>query len=396
MWQQSEQQLRKLKQERVITIAKMVMELQAKEQDTTIPEVPGQASGTKRMSASPNTSSTSTDSAKGGNKHQMLSNVPEVVATSVKPGKRAPKALLKAMINEASKTITNSPNWQCSHLTWIRQWIKLVTISKVGTHIIAINVSTMLLLTESTLSFVNLLITNYESDRKQTLSSTVKGWATLVHEKALPKSSLNTGTKGSTFSVPSSQATKVNTLATTSSTQHSDIDAGITTKFGGFNLNSEGNNDKEHETEPLKNKEEKSNDNIALVVPSTPDDSDSEVEEASQIPPWYSPHGPPAHKRKMDEIVLDSESEGDEMAESNMQIDTDMTQEIRTTTSVDITPDVNFILKLIATTHLSKTVGAINIQSLETVKLQKGYGMECVIALAAAAVIFLVPLNLFY
>lgn len=46
----------------------------------------------------------------------------------------------------------------------------------------------------------------------------------------------------------------------------------------------------------------------------------------------------------------------------------------------------SFILKLVATAHLSKTISAIDVQSLDTVKLQKGYGMECVVALAAAAV----------
>ncbi|KAG9310921.1 hypothetical protein JVU11DRAFT_8791 [Chiua virens] len=47
-----------------------------------------------------------------------------------------------------------------------------------------------------------------------------------------------------------------------------------------------------------------------------------------------------------------------------------------------------FILKLIASAHLSKTTSAIDVPSLSIAKLQKGYGMECVIALAAAAVQF--------
>lgn len=47
----------------------------------------------------------------------------------------------------------------------------------------------------------------------------------------------------------------------------------------------------------------------------------------------------------------------------------------------------DFILKLIATAHLSKTISAIDIKSLGTARLQQGHGMECVIALAAAAVI---------
>jgi len=47
-----------------------------------------------------------------------------------------------------------------------------------------------------------------------------------------------------------------------------------------------------------------------------------------------------------------------------------------------------FILKLIATAHLSKTTSAVDVQSLEMAKLRKGYGLECVVALAAAAVKF--------
>lgn len=41
----------------------------------------------------------------------------------------------------------------------------------------------MLFLTESTLFFVNLLLTGDETDRKPSLAGTVKGWAALVHEK---------------------------------------------------------------------------------------------------------------------------------------------------------------------------------------------------------------------
>jgi len=57
--------------------------------------------------------------------------------------------------------------------------------------------------------------------------------------------------------------------------------------------------------------------------------------EGSQIPSWYSPRIPSAGKRKMEEIDLDSEPEGDETVESDgMEVDTDATHEIRTTMSV--------------------------------------------------------------
>ena len=48
----------------------------------------------------------------------------------------------------------------------------------------------------------------------------------------------------------------------------------------------------------------------------------------------------------------------------------------------------DFILKLIATAHLSKTTSAIDVQLLETTRLQKGFDMECIVALVAAAVKF--------
>ena len=51
----------------------------------------------------------------------------------------------------------------------------------------------------------------------------------------------------------------------------------------------------------------------------------------------------------------------------------------------------DFILKLIATAHLSKTFGAIDIQSLGIANLKKGYGTESIDGLAAAAVKILTP-----
>lgn len=48
----------------------------------------------------------------------------------------------------------------------------------------------------------------------------------------------------------------------------------------------------------------------------------------------------------------------------------------------------DFIIKLVANAHLSKTLHAATVQSLGTAALQKGYGMESVIALASAAVKF--------
>ncbi|KAG6371339.1 hypothetical protein JVT61DRAFT_9534 [Boletus reticuloceps] len=138
------------------------------------------------------------------------------------------------------------------------------------------------------------------------------------------------------------------------------------TKFGGFDLDSEGNEDKKKEKILFKNKKGQLNDNS--IVPSAPD-SNAEIEasqvppwylpripsnpgdkveiEASQIPPWYSlPHipstpnndstwySPPyiasAGKRKMKDIVLDSNPEGEEITESNMQVDTDVEHKIQT------------------------------------------------------------------
>ena len=48
----------------------------------------------------------------------------------------------------------------------------------------------------------------------------------------------------------------------------------------------------------------------------------------------------------------------------------------------------DFIIKLVANTHLSKTLRAVDVPSLGTATLQKGYGMESVIVLASAAVNF--------
>lgn len=124
----------------------------------------------------------------------------------------------------------------------------------------------MLFLTESTLLFVNLLVTDYESNRKKSLSENgVRGWAVGVHERTTLKKNIPTHTTSNpsttVTNVVSSQATKVNTPATTS-TQYSVTDAVIATKFGGFNLDS----DLEQETQPLeKQAAGKSNDNIALV-----------------------------------------------------------------------------------------------------------------------------------
>ena len=122
----------------------------------------------------------------------------------------------------------------------------------------------MLLLTKSILLFVNLLVDDYESNSKKSISSTVKGWAAGVHEKTVLKSSPGPAPQAKPLTVSmiqSSEATKVNTLPATTGTQCSVMDAGITTKFGGFNLNS----DSEQETPPFDNKEGKLNDNIALV-----------------------------------------------------------------------------------------------------------------------------------
>ncbi|KAF9224146.1 hypothetical protein BS17DRAFT_817050 [Gyrodon lividus] len=152
----------------------------------------------------------------------------------------------------------------------------------------------MLLLTESTLWFINMLVSDYESNRRKSLSGNVKNWATNVHEKSLLRGSANAMPNPSASSALSSWSTKLNTLATStsSSTQHSIAsDTGIMTKFGGFDLNS----DEEKETAPFKNREGKPNKHIALVVHSNVDsnvkieDSEPEIEDVgSQIPPWWT------------------------------------------------------------------------------------------------------------
>ncbi|KAI9568759.1 hypothetical protein HD554DRAFT_2038528 [Boletus coccyginus] len=248
-----------------------------------ISEVPGQASGTKGLSSSTNSASTDVV-VKRGDKHQMSCNllVMQAAEMSAKP-KKTPKVLLKVMITEASKTITDSTNDNA---------IKLL-------HGKAPNCVSQYL-------------------KKKSLSGTIKGWVAIINEKMYPEAqgSINSSIipNWSVSGAPStSQATKVNTLTATTTTQCSGTNAGITIKFGGFNLNS----DLEQKTTPFKNKEGKSNDNITLACVSSYHNSSVEIEEASQIPPWYSPHVPSASKRKMEEITLDSEPEGDEMVESD-------------------------------------------------------------------------------
>ncbi|KAF8545840.1 hypothetical protein OG21DRAFT_1528222 [Imleria badia] len=502
----------KAKQEHVITIAKMVMELQAKEQNAAAPEVQApKAPGSKHTSSSSNKKS-----GKGvveqGIKHQTPSDV-QVVATSMKP-KKATKASLKAMISEASKTIAGNvhgdavkPSLQLDENPNLSQYLK-----------------------------------------KKSLSGTVKGWATLVHEKSLPKDSPGPETMPSVsaFGALSSQAMKVDTPATTS-TQYSVTDGGITTKFGGFDLNSENDNNKKKKEIPFKNREGKSNNDITLVIPSAPDSdvkiegsqilpwypsTDNDIEfEASQIPPWYSPGIPSTGKRKkrcrrlfqtailkstshqtlvnvtmedtqpvakkakteagketqvetcttttsadaveskktrtvgtesksrsdyknsdlpipadhrwtnvfMDTAILWAGGQANVWSIPNETLATAL-QKIFTTVYPEawqcllewcsgfgstalvmvlhffweiikddaelkdpnamvqeiakqlispphfpFTHEDYFILKLIATTHLSKTITAVDIQSLETAKLEEGYGTECVVTLVAAA-----------
>lgn len=121
----------------------------------------------------------------------------------------------------------------------------------------------MLLLTESTLWFINLLVTDYDSsNRKKSLSGTVKGWATNVPLPSLRGSANTTPTPSVSGTTPSlSQDTRVATSTTTTSTQFSvKTDTGITTKFGGFDLG----DDSEEEAAPVKHEKGKSND-IAVV-----------------------------------------------------------------------------------------------------------------------------------
>ncbi|KAF8550640.1 hypothetical protein OG21DRAFT_1524998 [Imleria badia] len=311
----------------------MVMELQAKEQNAAAPDVQVKAPSSKRKSSSSNKRS-GNGAVEQGDK-PMPSDVQAAATASTKP-KRATKASLKSMISGASKAIASDVFGNGVRPPAPR-------LDKPGDP----NLSQYL--------------------KKKSLSGTIKGWSTLVHEKTLLKHSppAVTTTSVSAFGAPSSLATKVpDTLATTT-TQYSVTDAGVTTKFRSFELDSkDDDDDKEKEAMPFK-----MNDNVALVVPSAAD-SDSEIEpsqippwyspripfndvefKASQMPPWYSPRIPStpnndaefeasqippsphipsaARKRKMED-VQDSNREG---AESDMQIDTDITHKIRTTTS---------------------------------------------------------------
>ncbi|KAF8431064.1 hypothetical protein L210DRAFT_3508032 [Boletus edulis BED1] len=220
-------------QERVVTIAKMVMELRAKEQNAAAPgpEVPEKASGAKRTKSRPNSIAMSGNGAavEQGSKDQTPSDT-QVAATSAKP-KRAPKPSLKAMIGEASKTITDSTDSGSA--------------DKPG------NMSQYL--------------------KKQTLSGTIKDWASVVREKTLPKgpsppAKANPIIKGSMISALSSQFTKVNSVPATTTTQYSEMDAGITTKFGGFDLSSEDGDYEEQSMKHPKHREGKLSDNIVQIM----------------------------------------------------------------------------------------------------------------------------------
>lgn len=99
----------------------------------------------------------------------------------------------------------------------------------------------MLLLTESTLLFVNLLVTDDEPTDRTSIGGTIKGWAAVVHEKTTPQSMSVTEasdmrTLVSTFNSQPNRATTGGSTTQTTSTQYSATDASITTKFGGFDL----------------------------------------------------------------------------------------------------------------------------------------------------------------
>ncbi|KAH0832917.1 hypothetical protein J3R83DRAFT_11882 [Lanmaoa asiatica] len=244
--------IEKAEQERVTTIAKMVLELQEGQpfKNTLSPEVleqasPSGANGTY-SSESPTNSTLANTAVEQGSKDQTLSNA-HIATTRTKP-KKTPKALLKVKINEVSKTITDSTGNAAKASCGLDEEPNLSQYS--------LKMS-LLLLNESTLWFINLLVSDYESIRKKSLSGVVKGWATNVHEKTLSKSSMNTPNP-SASGTPSSQSTRLATpsliigTTTGSSTQYSTAsDTGITTKFGSFDLNS----DAEEETAPFKNRE---------------------------------------------------------------------------------------------------------------------------------------------
>lgn len=120
--------------------------------------------------------------------------------------------------------------------------------------------STMLLLTESTLSFVNLLVDDYESTSKQSLAGTVKGWATGVHDKTSPgsvKASTDMTTLVSAGALHSQPKQVTMNTQTITHWHGSEMDPGIATKFGGFDLDDNDNEEREVMLLPK--------DNIALV-----------------------------------------------------------------------------------------------------------------------------------
>lgn len=125
----------------------------------------------------------------------------------------------------------------------------------------------MLLLTESTLFFVNLLITDYESTNRLSVGGTVKDWAALVNEKTSPLPSMSAKTSSTDIDISStydSQRSKAATKSTRATTQYSESDAGITTKFGGFDVDCDDDNE-EQEAMLLQKGKGSSNKNIALV-----------------------------------------------------------------------------------------------------------------------------------
>ncbi|KAI9573307.1 hypothetical protein HD554DRAFT_2035686 [Boletus coccyginus] len=112
------------------------------------------------------------------------------------------------------------------------------------------------------------------AEDSEPVDDTIMGWLACVQEKTSlqPISAKASDTSTSVFKL-SSQPSKART------------DAGITMKFGGFDLDCDEDNDNEEQEVTLRKEMERMNKNTALVIPFTLD-SDFEIE-ASQIPPWY-------------------------------------------------------------------------------------------------------------
>ncbi|KAI9566692.1 hypothetical protein HD554DRAFT_2040064 [Boletus coccyginus] len=199
------------------------------------------------------------------------------------------KTSLKAMINKASKMISLNVNEAATsheintNLSHLPKWI---------THF---PIDFMLLLTEATLFFVDLLVTNYESVNRdlESIGGMIIGWLAHVQEKTSlqPIFAKALDMLTSVFKL-SSQPSKAGTSSIKPTTQYLQTDADIITKFGGVRGGPGERNGKDVQ------------EHCFGVIPSTPD-SDSEIK-ASQIPPWYNSYkgAPPPSQPQVPSTVL--------------------------------------------------------------------------------------------